>query len=347
MEKNKNRALNIGNKPTLNNKLFFGDFDQYMVENEFQIFDSLEKIKDMAESFMWFTKEIDVSGDVIGWNKLPDKVKTIFKKTIAFQNLADSGVAESFEMNIVSIVSTPAAYHLYKNISYMESIHTSSYTTGLKKAFGDKYKDVVNLVYEDEVIKDRMTKELDCGEALHIAVIESYNNAIQGFSRMNKLIARDEMDVHTATGTAVINILKKYEDQGFKHLFDNGWFDEKAREIFAEVQEDEYKWIDYLLIDGEIPGLTKEICKSFIDYWVNKRLRDIKVEPLQKVKINDTIKWYNKTRDLGMINQSVQESDTLVYQKGELTDDIDSYFGENYENNVRVKFVKCNTKVTS
>ena len=52
----------------------------------------------------------------------------------------------------------------------------------------------------------------------------AYNNSIQGFSKLLKLIAHDELTVHVITGREVLNLLRSDSKQGFKHLFDSGWF---------------------------------------------------------------------------------------------------------------------------
>ncbi len=152
---------------------------------------------------------------------------------------------------------------------------------------------------------------------------KAYGNCIQGFSRALKLIAWDEMTVHTVVGMNIINILRKDKSQGFTHLFKE--YDVWLRNYAKTVSEKEFDWNDYLLIDGETPGYNKEIGRHFIKYWTDKRLRDVKLEDIYGEKKSDIIDGYNKLRDLNSTTSALQEADATNYMKGKLKDDLDRF----------------------
>ena len=155
------------------------------------------------------------------------------------------------------------------------------------------------------------------------SINKAYENNIQGMARLIKLIAWDEMTVHTVAGSTVLGILRKDESQGFSHLFD--WFDEEMIKFTKKTVEAELEWSEYLLKDGSIPGFNKGIGEHFVKYWADRRLKEIKIQPIYNEKKSDIIDWYNRYRDLNSTSSALQESDALNYQKGKLSNDLDKF----------------------
>ena len=279
-----------------------------------------------------------------------------FDKTLVF-----------YEGNIVG-VEVPSTFIIVRfNGKYVAITGNSlSYSSGITQAFGENGSEILDIVYDDEILKKRVETEQKIAyrfikevyplkepndnakkiilELLYRTLLLEgvkfpfsffvtwninlqYNNAIQGFSHLLQLIAWDEMTVHTATGVNLINILRKEKDQGFSHLFENGWFSKMVKEVTKEVIDLEMMWIDYLLQEGDIPGFNKEIGEYFVKYWANKRLKEVKEEPLYKgfEKENDIIQWFNNYRNLNNKKVSLQEADNTNYMKGVLKNDILDY----------------------
>jgi ribonucleoside-diphosphate reductase beta chain len=153
-----------------------------------------------------------------------------------------------------------------------------------------------------------------------------YDNAIQGISRMLKLIAYDELTTHVPTGYSIMNILRTEPEQEFQHLFESGWFDETAINIAKQVVNEEIEWSRYLLKDGELTNYTKEICEHFIKYQAQERLKRIKVKDIPwNEKKSDIIEWYDNYRDINRSNVALQEADNLSYQKAQLKNDLNMF----------------------
>ena len=151
----------------------------------------------------------------------------------------------------------------------------------------------------------------------------SYGDAINGFTKTIKLIAHDELNVHVPTGKNVLTILRKDEHQGFKHLFDNGWFDKTAKEMTDYTVAEEIKWARYLFDEKEVLGINSSISEHFIRYWAGIRLRDIGIETeYLKEKKSDIIDWFNTYRDINKQNAALQEASNISYQKGTLKNDL-------------------------
>ena len=151
----------------------------------------------------------------------------------------------------------------------------------------------------------------------------SYDNAISGFTKTIKLIAHDELNVHVPTGKNLLNILRKESNQGFSHLFENGWFKETAINMTSYVVEQEISWAKYLFDYRDVSGINVAISENFIKYWAGIRLKDIGIETeYLKEKKSDIVYWFNSYRDINKQNAALQETTNTSYQKGTLKNDL-------------------------
>ena len=151
---------------------------------------------------------------------------------------------------------------------------------------------------------------------------DAYKGAIQGSTRMIKLINHDE-DIHTSMTAGTIQLLKRSPSEGMSELIKSDLFVDMAHKTFKEVYEDELDWSDYLLSFGDIPGLTRSIVEDFLKYYVDQRLHSISVEKLYNVKKSDMVIWFEHTKDLNKENTAGQESDLAVYSIGIMKNDIE------------------------
>ena len=352
--------IDITHKPVTEGKLFFGDYGKYSRIDKVSI-PKFRQIADIAEANTWFINEIDFAHDSKNWQYIPEVARRMFKLNIIYQTLMDSGVTNVYAI-LADLTSLPELQYLYKKIDYEEAIHAMSYSSGISQVFGAEAEQILDIVYDDKLIQSRMQSEQTSAEKLlqsepytetdyakkallemllYIYFLEgvkfpfsffitwainnAYNNSIQGFSKLLKLIAHDELTVHVITGREVLNLLRNDTKQGFKYLFESGWFDEIATKIAKETAELEFKWSSYLLENGEIPGYNAAIGEHFIKYWVDYRLSDIKCKTLYNEQHSDIIEWFNKYRNLNATRTALQEADNTNYQKGALKNDFDSY----------------------
>ena len=357
---NCNKIICVEKQPKEHNQLFFGEYGNYVRIDKIQ-FPQIKALYEASESNTWFPNEIDYSADIVGWENLPPRAQRMFRLNIGYQTLMDSGVTNIFS-EISKVASVSELQYLYKRISIEESIHSLTYSNGLSVVFGSQAEEILNAVYTDKVIQNRMKEEIDgadnfidlcitqgrtddeakksllmlLGAALFLegikfpfsffvtwAINKAYGNGIQGFSRALKLIAWDEMTVHTVAGSTVLNMLRRDESQGFSHLFE--WFDEEMDKFVETTVNAELKWSLYLLEEGSIPGYNEEIGEHFIKYWADKRLKEIKKQPVYNEKKSDIIDGYNKYRDLNGTTTALQEADATNYMKGKLVNDMDKF----------------------
>ena len=351
------KIIDISHKPKPNNKLFFGDYGQFIRIDKIR-HPTLKKLYEHSESNTWFHSEVNYDADAVGFDTLPDEAKRMFRLNIAYQTLLDSGVTNIFS-ELAKVATVPELQYLYRRISLEENIHSLSYSNGLDIVFGEKAEEMLDTVYSDPFVKRRLDNEVDGAERFLELCIEknesgdeakksilmllgstfilegikfpfsffvtwtinkSFNNPIQGFTKALRLIAWDELTIHTSTGYIVLNTLMEDETQGFKHL--QGWFKKQMTDFVKLTVEQELEWSKYLLKEGNIAGFNEDIGEHFIKYWADFRLKQLNLPVIYKEKTSDVINWFNRYRDLNSTQVALQESSTMNYQKGKLNDDL-------------------------
>ena len=352
-------VIDVSHKPEEQEKIFFGDFGRYIRIDKVS-HEIAKKLKEASEGNTWFTKEVDYKADKTRFFSLPEDAQRAFKLNIAYQTLMDSGVTGGFSMVLNKIVTSSIWSILYSRIAIEEVIHAESYSYGLSEVFGHLATETLDLVYTDPMVQKRMENEVALFENLDkltesdcdlmekkkallqlltgiyllegvkfpfsflvtFTINNSYSDAISGFTKTIKLIAHDELHIHVPTGKNVLSILRNDSYQGFKELFDSGWFDNMVKELSSKVMEQEIEWAKYLFDGRQVDGINSTISEHFIKYWSMVRLADIGVDiGFQEAK-SDIIDWFNLYRDINKQNAALQETSNTSYQKGILKNDL-------------------------
>jgi ribonucleoside-diphosphate reductase beta chain len=149
----------------------------------------------------------------------------------------------------------------------------------------------------------------------------SYNNKIQGATRIIKLINFDE-DIHTAMGNGTLNILKREPTEGFKELMDSEWYTSLVHDTLNQVYLDEMEWANYLRSIGNIPGLTETVVEQFLKYYVDLRSSQLGCGKIYNQEKTDVVQWFENYKDLNKDNAALQESDLAVYSIGIMKNDV-------------------------
>ena len=338
-------------------KLFFGDTG-HITRSDKVSFPVFQKLYEKAFSDFWTWKVVDFSNDSVGWERLDDKAKRVFLLNLAFQTLMDSGVYNEY-FYLVKFVSNPELATLYSTIGLQEVIHANSYSYGLAQMFGANVDEKFNLIYTDEMVKNRMNDEVKLSNELMLAeklgekemklpllkvifstlylenvkfplsfyatwaINDNYNFAIQGFSQLLKLIAFDELTTHTPTNKNVLSIILKNENQGFFEVKDE--FIDFIYSYIEKKIKDDLEWIDYLLKDGEFGLFTKQALEHFIKHKADEILRWLKLEPIFNEKKSDIIDWFNRYYDINSQNNANQEISNISYRKGVVKNDLNLF----------------------
>jgi ribonucleoside-diphosphate reductase beta chain len=100
--------------------------------NRFVLFpiqhDSIWKMYKQAEACFWTAEEIDLSPDLLDWQKLTDNEKHFIKHVLAFFAASDGIVNENLATNFIREVQIPEARCFYGFQIAIENIHAETYS---------------------------------------------------------------------------------------------------------------------------------------------------------------------------------------------------------------------------
>ena len=353
--------INLTKKPSQDHKLVFGEQDIGRLDLTFD--SKFKQLAEVDEANVWFLNVVSCTND--RWSEFPPSALYKFQRTLCYQTILDSLVPDVFKY-LSEVATDPWLSYLYSRISTMEHVHALSYSSGVTQAFGAKATEFLDIIYTDPQIKHRIDDELSIATSFVAAVQagwkntptnrklllqtlvaifalegikfpfsfftswslnKGYNNCAQGFSQLLLSIAFDEMTVHTATGSNFIGKLRK--DPNFAEEFESGWFDEMATSYLLKVATKEIAWATYLLESGDEPGFNLPICEHFIQYWTDRRLKELGLQPQFNVKKNDIEQWFDEYRNIKDKQSALQEISNINYQLGQTINDLHLFEKDN------------------
>lgn len=140
------------NNNPLNEPMFFGQ-SVNVARYDQQKYEIFEKLIEKQLSFFWRPEEVDVSGDRIDFNKLPEHEKHIFLSNLKYQTLLDSIQGRSPNVALLPIVSIPELETWIETWSFSETIHSRSYTHIIRNIVNNP-----GLIFDDIVINEHIIK---------------------------------------------------------------------------------------------------------------------------------------------------------------------------------------------
>ncbi|GAL04813.1 ribonucleotide-diphosphate reductase subunit beta [Photobacterium aphoticum] len=132
--------------------MFFGQ-SVNVARYDQQKFEIFEKLIEKQLSFFWRPEEVDVSGDRIDYNNLPDHERHIFISNLKYQTLLDSIQGRSPNVALLPIVSIPELETWIETWSFSETIHSRSYTHIIRNIVNDPA-----IVFDDIVTNEHIIK---------------------------------------------------------------------------------------------------------------------------------------------------------------------------------------------
>ena len=358
-----NVVLDISQKP-VKEKIFFGEFGHYIridnithdiarklkeasegntwftkeidYKSDKTRFSSLPEDAKRAFKLNIAYQTLMDSGVTSGMSSIMNRVVSNSIWSLLYSRIAieEAIHAESYSYGLSEVFGHEASLTL-------DLVYTDEFVKTRMEKESALFDNVANLcIYEDENIDLDVKKRSILSLLLGIYFLEgikfpfsflvtfiinnSYNDVITGFTKTLKLIAHDELSVHVPTGKNLMTILRNDEDEGFKHLFDNGFFDKTALSMCKEIVKLEIEWAKYLFDGKDVAGINSSISENFIKYYANLRLSDIGIpdNPYMKVERTDIIDWFNNYRNINKQNAALQETSNTSYQKGILKNDL-------------------------
>ena len=326
-------------------KLFFGDSGHGISRYEITRYEILDKLNEKMHSFFWRPNEVDMSQEKRSFNSLTDVEQFVFTENLKRQILLDSIQGRAPALVFLPHCTDPSMENCLLTWSFMESIHSMSYTYILRAIYNDpkvviddmpNIKEIadcandVTKIYDEMVNnpnKENLYLSLIAANALeairfYVSFASTFSFVerakVEGSGKIVKLIARDEIQ-HLALVQHTLKLLPKDDAEYIEIIGDNR---EKAKNIFKSAAEQEIMWAQHLFKDGSIIGLNEEILTSYIDgYLLPKQLKTLGLSS-ENVKISHPLPWIEKHFNSSNVQVAPQETEISSYLSNSIINDI-------------------------
>lgn len=253
---------------------------------------ALQLYKQMRENF-WIPEKVDVTGDVVNYQMLPDAEKRVFKGILSYLTFLDSIQINNL-FNIRATITAPEINLCLTEQSSQEGLHNHSYQVIIEEVIpSGEQSDVYYFWKQDKTLKKRIQFIANLYQAyLNNPTIENYcysliaNYLLEGIYFYNgfiffytlasrilmagsvdmiKYINRDELSHVRLFQKMIPEALEKYKSQISQ---------DRILEIFDEAVRQECEWTNHIM-NGEILGISEESTRDYTQYLANKRLKAI------------------------------------------------------------------------
>ena len=336
--------------------IFFGEYSGFQRYDNPTYKFAVDQEEKQRTAF-WNPNEISIQADSQKFFDLPEHIQEIMIRVWLFQTLMDSGQNKGLEEVIAELCTNPEFEAMFKTWGYFELIHSLSYSHILRGIFPDASV-IFDRIKDYPEIQKRIDKEIDLYTRVkHINELESledkkklvlellvnvfalegikfyvsflvtyivnnsYNNKIQGATRIIKLINFDE-DLHTAMGVGTLNIMKKEAVEGFTELMKSEWYSDMVKSTLLDCYNGEKEFFGYLTSFGDIPSLTPAVVDNFLKHYVDLRSSQLGFKNIFGSGGTDVVQWFESYKDLNSDNVALQESDLAVYSIGIMKNDL-------------------------
>lgn len=320
----------------------------------------IQKYEQTARGFFWIPEEISLTKDSNDFKEASESVKHIFTSNLLRQTALDSLQGRGPSQIFSPVVSVPELELLMYNWNFFESnIHSRSYSHIIRNVYNTP-KDIFNSIHETQEIIDMASsvgkyynrlhilnckKELgiDVSEKDHIKAIWLALNAsyaLEAFRFMVSFatsLAMVENRIFIGNGSVISLILQDellHKDWTAYLINQNVKDDARFAEIkieceaevyamYMDVIREEKEWAHYLFNKGPVIGLNANILCDFIDYTAVWALKEIGTKYHWAAPKTTPIPWFNKHTDPSKKQTALQESESVNYVIGVMSDDLD------------------------
>ena len=274
----------------------------------------LWKLYKQAEACIWTAEEIDLSQDLIDWEKLNEGEKHFVKHVLAFFAASDGIVNENLAENFVKEVQYTEAKFFYGFQIMMENIHSETYSLLIDTYIKDKEEQnrLFNAIDTVPAVKKKaqwalkwINSESFVERLLAFAAVEGIffsgsfcsifwlkkRGLMPGLSFSNELISRDE-GLHTNFAVHLYN----------QHI-ENKLSKERVIEILGSALEIEKEFITESL-PVDLIGMNSTLMSQYLEYVTDRLLVDLGIG-----------KIYNSENPFDFMRNIALENKTNFFEK--------------------------------
>lgn len=341
-------------------KMFFDESGTVDIQRYDRVkYPIFKKLTDNAEANFWRPSEQNLSKDKLDFAEFSIAEKHFFTSNIQRQIVLDSVQGRAPSLCYLGVASDPWVESFINAWTFMEGIHSKSYTHIIENVYPDPskvydgmstIKEIVTVgnsvsKYYDELL--RCQRELPYGHIdtkvafynsmvatnaleqirFHVSFAGTFSFAarqkIIGIGNIMTLIRQDE-SLHCGFTQNVLRLLPK-DDPDFVEIVRR--CKATAQLIYEEVYREEKEWIKYLFLKGPILGLTEAELNLYVDFLVAKSMvrmgLEVKFDAPKKEPITWMRKFLNETGDEDQ--PPPQEEDLTSYQTGNINMDMSGF----------------------
>ena len=242
--------------------------------------DNLWKLFKQQQAVIWTTEEIDFSQDDADWKTMDEGTKHFMLTIIAFFAGSDMLIVDNLMDNFMSEVTVAECKCFYTLQSFVETIHSETYSLMLEKFAQGQRPELFDAIHEIASIKGKadwalwyMDRKKDFPERLWaFAVFEGVlfsasfcsiywlrtKNLCHGLTYSNELIARDE-GLHASFGVEMFNMLADKPSESTVH------------QILDDAVQLEMDFVDEAL-PKKLVGINADTMKQYVKYCADHLL---------------------------------------------------------------------------
>lgn len=285
------------------------------------------------ESAHWLPKEVPLHEDLKDWDKLPQKDRDFLTNIFRFFVQGDVDVADGYVNNYLPRLPQPEVRMMLLSFAAREAVHVVSYahlieSLGMPDTVYDEFLQYKEMADKHEYFKQ--INSLDKNSMIQqMAAISAFTEGVQLFSSfamllnyprhgkmkgMGQIITWSQLD-ETMHCEGVIKLFRTFVEENRAI-----WNDELKGQIYSiaeKMVELEDGFIDVCFGKNEFEDLSKEDLKLYIRYIADRRLIQMGLKGIFKVKKNP-LTWIDE-----MINAPIHgnffENRVTDYAKGQAT----------------------------
>ena len=350
-----NSILNF-NKTYKQQPLMLGE--ELGIVDSIHVNESVKDVMDRALSQIWTHEEFNFTPCKSEFLEENDGTK-IMIDTILWQWSADSAVCNLYTL-LQPFISDDLLTQLVLFNTYIESIHSFTYSEIVKNAFPDP-QEAINSIAEREDIVSRLSKvnevfsnfrqagldyaagkrtlDVDLLRDVYKGVVALYlmervqflasfsitfalgeMGRFQPVVQAVRKICADETIIHAETDVLILEDLRRHP---LWEQVNTEEFKDEVFQLCEEVIQGELEWTDVLFSDKSLPGVTVDSVKEWVlfNYQVVKKVLGY---PLDNKYKQNPLPFINNYLTMNKLQSAPQEQEIGQYLVGAIDNDLDN-----------------------
>jgi ribonucleoside-diphosphate reductase beta chain len=289
----------------------------------------------MQQKMHWLPEEVPLHDDVRDWQvKLSAGERNLLTQIFRFFTQADVDVAGGYVERYLPMFPKPEVRMMLLAFSAMEAVHVHAYsllldTVGMPEAEYKAFREIEEMREKHDKLAHMPKPKTVAQLAENMAVFSAFTEGLHlfssfvillNFSRFNKMKGMCQIITWSIRDESlhVEGMIKLFRTLVEEHPeIVTKEFKEMLQDTCRDMVKLEDQFIDLAFEQGPVEGLTPEEVKKYVRFIADRRLIQLGVRPIYRVKTNplEWLDWIiNSVEHANFFEQRATE-----YSKGSLT----------------------------